>query len=156
MRLTTFTDYSLRVLIYLAAQPDGRATIGEIAGVFAVSENHLTKVVHFLGKAGFLANVRGRGGGLHLAKPARDINIGAVVRQTEGAAIPAECFDPASNHCAITRMCRLRGVLKEAVDAFYGVLGRYTLDDLVHNRRALARVLFADAGPPARHRTTAH
>lgn len=142
MRLTTFTDYSLRVLIHLAAQPDGHATIAQIATAFDISENHLTKVVHFLGKAGFLANVRGRGGGLRLARAARDINVGAVVRKTEGAAMPAECFDVEHNQCAISRICRLRGVLKEAVDAFHAVLARYTLEDLVVNRGSLARVLF--------------
>ena len=149
MHLTAFTDYSLRVLIFVAAQPDGRATIAEVAGVFDISENHLTKVVHFLGKAGFLANVRGRGGGLRLARLAADINIGAVVRMAEGAAKPAECFDPATNTCIISRVCRLRGVLNEAVDAFYATLDRYSLADLVANRKPLARVLFAAAPPRA-------
>lgn len=144
MKLTSFTDYSLRVLIFVAARPEARATIGEIAGSFGISEHHLTKVVHFLGKAGFLTNVRGRGGGLTLARPARDINVGAVVRETEGAAVPAECFAP-DNQCTIARVCRLRGVLNEAVDAFYEVLDRYTLEDLVHNRKPLSRVLFAPA-----------
>lgn len=142
MRLTTFTDYSLRVLIYVAAQREGRATIAGIAAAFAVSEHHLTKVVHALGKHGFLANVRGRGGGLTLARPARDINVGAVVLKTEGAAMPAECFEPGNHDCAITRNCRLRGVLKEAADAFHAVLARYTLEDLVNNRDSLNRMLF--------------
>ena len=143
MRLTTFTDYSLRVLMYLAAQREARATIAEIAASFDISEHHLTKVVHALGRDGFLTNVRGRGGGVRLARPARDINIGAVVLRTEGAAVPAECFEPATNRCTITRACRLRGVLKEAADAFYTVLAQYTLEDLVGNRTGLARVLFA-------------
>jgi Rrf2 family nitric oxide-sensitive transcriptional repressor len=143
MRLTTFTDYSLRVLIHLATHPDGRSTIAAIAAAFDVSGNHLTKVVHFLGKQGFLTNVRGRGGGLELARLPRDINVAAVVRATEGGAMPAECFDPATNQCVITRECKLKHVLREAIDAFYDVLGQYTLEDLVHNRPALARVLFA-------------
>ncbi|HET9763806.1 MAG TPA: Rrf2 family transcriptional regulator, partial [Casimicrobiaceae bacterium] len=75
MRLTRFTDYSLRVLMYVAAREDGRATIADVAAAFAISENHLTKVVHFLGKCGFLSNVRGRGGGLRLATPAKSINV---------------------------------------------------------------------------------
>jgi Rrf2 family nitric oxide-sensitive transcriptional repressor len=146
VRLTTFTDYSLRVLIHVAVHRDHEpATIAQIADAFGISENHLTKVVHFLGKEGFLATSRGRGGGLRLARPASAINLAAVVRRAEGEAMPAECFDPATNHCAITRMCRLRGVLKEAVDAFYAVLARYTLEDLVANRNRLAQVLFVES-----------
>ena len=85
MKLTSFTDYSLRVLIFLAAQPGRRATIAEIATAFDVKENHLTKVVHFLGQVGLLTNVRGKGGGLDLARAPKDIVIGDVVRETEGS-----------------------------------------------------------------------
>ena len=142
MKLTQFTDYSLRVLIYLAAQPERRATVAEIATAFDISEHHLTKVVHFLGKQEWIATVRGKGGGLALARPAADISIGRVVRDTEGNAGPAECFDEnAHSRCAIVGACRLRGVLAEAVHAFYGVLDRYTLVDLVKNRHALTQVL---------------
>lgn len=141
MKLTAFTDYSLRVLIYLAAVPGRRATINEVATTFAVSENHLTKVVHFLGQQGWLANVRGKGGGMQLALEARQIVIGQVVRATEGEALPAECFGKDAQRCTIARVCRLRGVMKEAVDAFHAVLDRYTLDDIVHNREQLAQVL---------------
>jgi Rrf2 family nitric oxide-sensitive transcriptional repressor len=141
MKLSKFTDYSLRVLIYLGAEPDRRATIGEIAGAFGVSEHHLVKVVHFLGRNGWLANVRGKGGGLALAKPPQDIVIGEVVRATEGEDLPAECFGDSPGRCSIARICRLRGVLAEAVEAFHAVLDGYTLADLVHNRSSLARVL---------------
>ena len=89
MRLTAFTDYSLRVLIYLGTNPDRRATIAEVAQTFGISESHLTKVVHFLGLQGWLANVRGKGGGMQLALEARHIVIGRVVRATEGEAVPA-------------------------------------------------------------------
>ena len=141
MKLTAFTDYSLRVLIYLAAEPRRRATISEIATAFGVSENHLTKVVHFLGKQGWLATVRGKGGGLALALPASEIPVGRVVRDTEGAALPAECFEPSGGQCAIARSCRLRGVLVEAVQAFYAVLDRYTLADLVRQPQSIIRLL---------------
>lgn len=144
MKLTSFTDYALRVLIYLAARPGRRATIAEIAASFAISENHLTKVVHFLGKTGWLANVRGKGGGLELGLAPELIGVGAVVRLTEGEALPAECFSAEGGHCAITPICKLRDVLGEAVDAFYKVLDRYTLADLVHNRQAIARMLFIE------------
>jgi Rrf2 family nitric oxide-sensitive transcriptional repressor len=142
MKLTSFTDYSLRVLIYLAAEPGRRATIAEIAGAFGISENHLTKVVHFLGKHGWLSNVRGKGGGLQLALAPDSIVIGQVVRATEGEAVPAECFGDQPDNCSIARICRLRGVLREAVEAFHAVLDGYTLADLVRNRSSLARVLF--------------
>ena len=141
MRLTSFTDYSLRVLIFLATEPGRRATIAEIARTFDVSENHLMKVVHSLGKAGLLANVRGKGGGLELARPPEAINVGKVVRITEGRPVPAECFDPERNRCVITPVCNLRGVLAEAVKALYAVLDQYTLADLLRNRSAVARVL---------------
>jgi Rrf2 family nitric oxide-sensitive transcriptional repressor len=141
MKLTAFTDYSLRVLIFLAADPSRRATIAEIAAAFAVKENHLTKVVHFLGKRGWLSTVRGKGGGLGLAREAEAINVGQVVRDTEGAAMPAECFAADGGHCAISGYCRLRGVLGEAVEAFYATLDRYTLADLVQNRQTIVRVL---------------
>lgn len=144
MRLTTFTDYSLRVLMFLATDPERRATISEIARAFDISENHLMKVVHVLGKAGLLANVRGKGGGLQLAKRPDAINIGKVVRITEGPPVPAECFDRERNACVITPICHLRRALGEAVQAFYAVLDRHTLADLVRNRNALAHTLFVD------------
>ena len=141
MKLTQFTDYSLRVLIFLAAEPGRRATIAEVADAFNASTHHLTKVVHFLGKEGWLSNVRGKGGGMELALPAQHIVVGRVVRAAEGADLPAECFGDAPDHCPISRVCRLQGVFQEAVDAFYAVLDRHTLADLVQNRSALQRVL---------------
>ena len=141
MKLTAFTDYSLRVLIYLAAEPGRRATIAEISAAFDIKENHLTKVVHHLGKRGWVETVRGKGGGLMLARPARDIGVGRVVRDTEGAAVPAECFSTEESHCAIEKCCRLKGVLAEAVMAFYGVLDQYTLADITRNKQALSGVL---------------
>lgn len=144
MRLTTFSDYSLRVLIYLATDPDRRATIAEIATAFDVSENHLMKVVHFLGKAGWLRNVRGKGGGLELGRAPDQIRIGAVIRDCE-TQLPAECFDRATNTCVITAACKLRHVLAEASDTFYKVLDRYTLADITGNRRVLAKILMRPA-----------
>lgn len=143
MKLTTFTDYCLRVLIYLAADPDRRCTIAEIATSFRISESHLMKVVHFLGRQGWVATVRGKGGGLSMGAPAESISLGDVVRATEGAPVPAGCFSPSDDTCSIARVCRLRGVLAEAVRAFQAVLDRYTLADLVANREALTPILFA-------------
>jgi Rrf2 family nitric oxide-sensitive transcriptional repressor len=130
MRLTAFSDYSLRTLLYVAAAPEGRATIGEVAAAFRISRHHLVKVVHFLGKEGFLANSRGRRGGFRLARPASGINLADVMRRSEAGDVPAECFDPASNACRLAGRCRLQGALAEAVESFYRTLGRYTLDDL--------------------------
>lgn len=141
MKLTAFTDYSLRVLIYLAADTTRRATIAEIAQSFGISENHLVKVVHFLGRQGWITTVRGKGGGILLAMAPDQVNVGQVVRDTEGAALPAECFSDDGGHCVITQSCRLKGVLGEAVGAFYAVLDRYTLADIARNRQALGKVL---------------
>lgn len=142
MKLTAFTDYSLRVLIYLAAGPGRRATIAEVATAFGISEHHLVKVVHFLGKAGWLSNVRGKGGGFELARPAERIGVADVVRDTEGEVLLAECFGQDGVDCAISAVCKLRGVLSEAQSAFYAVLARYTLADLARNGEQLAPVLF--------------
>ena len=158
MRLTNYTDYCLRTLIFVAAQPDGRATIAQIAQRYGISESHLVKVVHALGKAGFLANVRGRGGGLRLARPAADIRIGDVVRGAEGDPVPASCFDAAAPPCSIYRACRLRNVLTEAVDAFHAVLDRYSLADLVGTQdhlgvlRGLLGIVTVTRSPAARRR----
>ena len=141
MRLTNFTDYSLRVLMYVAAQPDRHTTIAEIAAAFGISASHLTKVVHHLGKKGLLTNARGRGGGVALASAPDRINLGAVVRAAEADGALVECFNPKANHCLITPVCGLRGVLEQALAAFYGVLDRYTLADITANRATLQSVL---------------
>jgi Rrf2 family nitric oxide-sensitive transcriptional repressor len=150
MKLTGFTDYSLRVLVYLAADTPRRATISEIAQAFEVSVNHLTKVVHFLGKRGWILTVRGQGGGIGLARPPAEINVGQVVRDAEGTSALVECFEPDGGHCVISHCCRLAGLLAAAVDAFYAVLDRYTLADLVQNRAALVQALALPRSVPLR------
>ena len=144
MRLTAFTDYCLRVLIYVATQPQGRSTIADIANAYRISEHHVVKVVHRLGQEGLLSNKRGRGGGLELGRPAAEINVGAVVRMAERRDGPAVCFseDPAERKsCPLVPACRLAGALKEAMDAFYGVLDRYTVQDLVRNQKGIRTIL---------------
>lgn len=153
MKLTSFTDYSLRVLIYLAAQPARNVTISEIAAAFSVSEHHLTKVVHFLGQCGLLANSRGKGGGLALAFAPSEVRIGEVVRQTEGEGAFVECFEPGGGECRIAPACRLRGVLADAVQAFYDVLDDWTLEDLVANRGSVVRYLRRPAPGSAARRS---
>jgi Rrf2 family nitric oxide-sensitive transcriptional repressor len=149
MKLTAFTDYALRVLIYLAAEPSQRATIARIAAAYQVSEHHLVKVVHFLGRQGWLCNVRGKGGGLELGLAPERIGIGQVVRATEDQALVGECLSDSGGDCCIAPSCRLRGVLGEAITAFYAVLDRYTLADLAANRPQLAKVLFIEREPLA-------
>lgn len=146
MRLTRYTDYALRVLLYLGARPDRLCSIAEIARAYGISQNHLMKVVHELGKAGIVATARGRSGGLRLARPAAEIGIGAVVRQTEEGFDLADC-----GTCVIAPACRLTGVLAEALGAFMAVLDRYTLADLLVRPNELAALLALAAAinPPA-------
>ena len=143
MRLTAFTDYTLRTLMYLAVRPDRAATIGEIAAAYAISDAHLTKIVHQLGLTGEVATTRGRGGGLRLGKAPDTINLGAVVRRTEPDMDLVPCFG-GSGQCAIDATCVLSGALRAALDAFLGVLDRYTLADLVAPRQRLAALLRLD------------
>jgi Rrf2 family nitric oxide-sensitive transcriptional repressor len=140
MRLTTFSDYALRVLLFLATAPEGRGRIADIASAYRISEHHLVKVVHHLGKEGLLANTRGRGGGLRLARPASQINVGHVVRTAEEPSVLVECFAPGGN-CAITGSCRLAGALQKAHDAFYEVLDGFTLEDLLVRPQRMTQIL---------------
>lgn len=126
MRLTLYTDYALRVLTYVAAGADRLCSVSEIAAAYGISRNHLVKVVHDLGKAGFLDSARGRSGGIRLARPPQTIGIGEVVRHTEDGFTLVDC-----GQCRIASGCRLTGIFGEAMAAFIGVLDRYTLADLV-------------------------
>ena len=130
MRLTDFSDYSLRVLLYAAARDGQLITIEETSKVYGISRTHLMKVANELTRAGFLRAVRGRSGGLTLAKTPAQIRLGDVLRTTEPDFALVECFR-SDNRCLITPRCRLRGALKEALAAFVGTLDRYTLADLL-------------------------
>jgi Rrf2 family nitric oxide-sensitive transcriptional repressor len=134
MRLTTFSDYALRVLMYAAAAGDRLITIEETAKVYNISRAHLMKVVNILTRTGYLKGVRGRSGGFTLAKPPEAINLGAVVRATEPDFALVECF-ATGNHCIITKRCQLPDVLNEALNAFVDTLHRYTLADIMLTRR---------------------
>ena len=141
MRLTVYSDYALRVLMYLAVKQDGLATIAEIAESYDISENHLMKVAHQLGIAGYVETVRGRGGGLRLAKPIETIGLADVVRYTEPDMAIVSCFKPVDVPCAIRPCCVLRRALEQARDAFMAALEDYTLGDLVKPRARLAGLL---------------
>ena len=133
MRLTQWTDYSLRMLMYCAIHQERQRppTVGEIAEVHGISRSHLTKIAMTLAAAGLLETTRGRGGGLRLLKPADQIGVGEVVRMTETDFDQVECFDADSNSCRIVSNCRLKNVLVDAVTAYLGVLDRYTVADLI-------------------------
>jgi Rrf2 family nitric oxide-sensitive transcriptional repressor len=130
MRLTNFSDYALRVLMYAATQNDRLITIEETAQVYGVSRAHLMKVVNQLTRAGYLKAVRGRSGGLMLAKKPNKIRLGDVMRATEPDFAIVECFSDVDS-CRISSACRLRGVLHDALGAFLKTLDRYTLADLI-------------------------
>jgi Rrf2 family nitric oxide-sensitive transcriptional repressor len=140
MRLTAFSDYTLRTLIYLALRPDTLCTIEEIAAAYDISAHHLTKVVHQAAQAGEIATVRGQRGGMRLARRADAINIGTVLRRTEPDLDIAPCFGSGAA-CAIQPACVLQGVLGDALAAFLAVLDRTTLADLVRPKRRLANLL---------------
>jgi len=152
MRLTLHTDYSLRLLMLLAIEPDARHTIEEIARRYGISRNHLMKVAQTLTQAGFVESMRGRGGGLELARAPELINLGDVVRACEDGFALVECFDRERNTCVVAPSCGLRGPLEEALAAFLSVLDRYCLADLVSRPETLRRMrqlLTADATTPA-------
>ncbi|AIQ28253.1 Rrf2 family transcriptional regulator [Paenibacillus sp. FSL P4-0081] len=142
MRLTLYTDYSLRILMYLGAkQREELTTIQDISSAYGISKNHLMKVSHELGKAGYIETVRGRGGGIRLALAPGKINIGEVVRRMEDDFYLVECFHPSGGSCPISPVCGLKGVLGRALQAYLQVLGEYTLEDLLMNRDDLRAIL---------------
>jgi len=142
MHITRYTDYSLRVLIYLSAQGDRLATIQEIADSYDISKNHLMKVVHQLNKKGYIETIRGKKGGMRLHMAPEDINIGILVRETEQDLSIVECFS-SKNACRITPVCGLKSMFNEALKAFLEVLDQYTLADVIQDqhRPQLLRLL---------------
>ncbi len=130
MKLSLFTDYSLRVLMFAALKAES-FSLSEVAESYDISRHHLVKVVNYLAKLGYLETRRGRGGGIALGMQPEDIRIGMVVRRTEDSPFIVECFDKQHNTCPINGSCRLKGALAQAVNAFYETLDRHTLRDLV-------------------------
>ena len=126
MRLTRFSDYAVRTLLYLAAHPDRLCSVAEVAKAYDISQNHLMKVVSDLAAHGYIETQRGRGGGIRLARPAADINVGRLLRQTEGQIDLAGCAE-----CRIRAVCGLPGPLDLALEAFFAVLDGYALADVV-------------------------
>jgi Rrf2 family nitric oxide-sensitive transcriptional repressor len=140
MQLTQFSDYSLRVLLYLTARPDRWVPLPEISRAYGVSQNHLVKVAQLLQTQGYVESLRGRAGGIRLAKAPSAINVGAVVRATEPHLNLVECFDSRLNTCPIDAACGLKGALVAAQRAFVGELDRFTLADFAPKAPALIKL----------------
>ena len=157
MRLTNWSDYSLRVLMFCAAcaEREKPVTISEISDAHGISRSHLTKIVMTLSGMGLLETTRGRGGGLRLLKPAKDIVLGSVIRQTETDFTMVECFDSEHNTCLLNGHCRLKGVFQQAMDAYLAVLDGVTLADLVQpmpllpGAKGTHRIVLIPGLPPA-------
>ncbi len=142
MKLTLFTDYSIRTLLYLGARPERLCSIGEVAQAYRISQNHLMKVVNQLARQGYVESVRGRAGGIRLGRPPEAINLGALVRDTEEGFDLADC-----SGCVVASACGVTGVLNEAVRAFLSVLDRYTLADMLTSRLKLRELLLDERAP---------
>lgn len=141
VRLSLFSDYSLRIVILLGSTPDRVVSVKEIAATYGISFHHLTKVANGLVALGVVEAARGRNGGLRLAKAAQEINIGWLVRCTEADLAIVECLDSVTNTCPLSPDCRLKGVLEQALRAFVDVLDQYTLADLVRSPRQRQRLV---------------
>lgn len=140
MRLTDYTDYSLRTLMYLGTHRDQLVTIQDIADAYCISKSHLMKVVHQLGLSGLVETIRGRSGGLRLGKEPEEINIGQVVRSTEPDFRMVECFNRELNECILATSCELHDVLRRATQAYLDVLAGVTLADLLSKSASLQRL----------------
>ena len=138
MRLTSYSDYAMRVLLYLGARDDKLCSVAEMASAYGISHNHLVKVLNDLGKAGYVASVRGRFGGFRLARPAADINIGALLRHTEGDVHLVDCPS-----CVLAGGCGASSVLDEALAAFFAVLDRCSLAELTDRQRDFRRLILS-------------
>jgi Rrf2 family nitric oxide-sensitive transcriptional repressor len=141
MQLTRFTDYSLRVLMYLAVRPERLGQIEEISKSYGISRGHVMKVVRGLSRHGFIDSVRGRGGGIRLARPTSEIGLGEVVRATEENLGLVECLSIDGGSCVVQPACGLQTALGMALEAFFVVLDDFTIEDLVKRRGALTRLL---------------
>ena len=141
MRLTTRTNLAMRTLMFCAVNPDRIVRKSEVAAACNASENHLAQVIHLLAQRGYLKTVRGRSGGLTLGQPAQSITVGAIFRSFEACLPFTECFSEAENTCPLTTACRLKGILSDALEAFYTALDRVTLAQLVTGNAPLAAML---------------
>jgi Rrf2 family nitric oxide-sensitive transcriptional repressor len=143
MRMTLQTDYALRMLIYLAIHDPRPSTVHDVAESYGISRNHLLKIVLRLRDMGLVATARGRSGGIHLAVPPEKVNVGEVIRALGDEFPVVECMKSGGGACVLSPICRLKGIVREALGAYLAVFDKYTLADLVANRAELASVLGA-------------
>ena len=142
MKLTNYTDYSLRVLIFLATKNSNElVNIKDIADTYSISKNHLMKVIYELGKLGYVETIRGRNGGIRLGKAPEQIKIGEVIRKTEDDFNLVECFNKEKNNCILSPNCGLKHVLNKALSAYLSVLDQYTLQDVIFNQDNIRKLL---------------
>jgi Rrf2 family iron-responsive transcriptional regulator len=141
MRLTVATNYAVRTLLYCAANPDRPSRVADVAASFGMSETHLFKVLKVLVDGGFVRTIRGRNGGLTLARPAEEISVGEVVRAAEESFILADCFDAEGHDCPLMQSCEYNRILREALGAFFAVLDRYSIADVAKDRTDLRFLL---------------
>ena len=137
MKLTSYSNFALRSLQLAAIRHPGLTRVEEVARAHGLSHAHITKIVHELGKAGFVETVRGRNGGFRLARPADQISVGDIIRWTEGPVELVECFNPSTNTCPLIGVCHLSAKLREATNAFLAVLDGVTIADIAHNKSVL-------------------
>ena len=145
MKLTLFSDYSLRILMFAALRNNAQFSVDEVAQVYGLSRHHAAKVVNFLTQRGYLRAQRGRGGGIQLGQDPNEIGIGKLVRQTEDGQPLVECFDAVSNRCPLIQACQLKQALAQAWNAFFKILDGYTLGDLVRKPAPLRQALQLDS-----------
>lgn len=136
MKLTNFCDYSLRVLIFLGIKNE-KSSISEISEAYGISRNHIVKVVHNLAKLGYIQSIQGKNGGIRLALPPEDINLGKIVEQVEPDFNLVECFGDREDKCCISPACRLKGLFRQAQRAFLDSLENYSLSDIIKNKSSL-------------------
>jgi len=143
MRVTKFTDYALRVLIYMACRPRGElTTVSQLAEAYSISAHHVRSIVHKLGKSGYIKSVQGKGGGIRLASSPDEIMLGEVIRKTEKDLFIVECFGP-DGQCPIVQACKLKHVLGEALNAFLDTLDQYSLADITDNKHSIMQLIEA-------------
>jgi Rrf2 family iron-responsive transcriptional regulator len=148
MRLTLATNYAVRTLLYCASNPDRPSRVADVAASFDMSETHLFKVLKVLVDGGFIRTIRGRNGGLTLARPANEISVGEVVRAAEESFVLADCFDPDGHDCPLLQSCEYNRILREALGAFFAVLDRYTIADIAKDRADLRFLLGIEGMAP--------
>lgn len=141
MEIRAYSDYSIRVLIQAALRRPDRVTVDEVTATYGISRHHLVKIVHDLGRNGYLATRRGIGGGFTLARPPEEIRLGEVIRMGEKSDKVIDCFDAADRKCRLLPCCRLKSALDEAAAAFFAVLDGYTLADLIAQPSQMRSVL---------------